>query len=134
MNKEKTTLEQKESHESLMSNFEENVLRFYGNIVKENLICNEFGRAIAKYLIDMKQDVAIWRAYIFFEHAGKQFFENNKQQLLRIHKYGKDSQLPSRDKFRSQDLVDLVECKWNTDLGQDDSVDLVVKEELVRKI
>jgi hypothetical protein len=40
LNKEKSTLEQKESHESLMSNFEENVLRFYCNILKENLICN----------------------------------------------------------------------------------------------
>jgi hypothetical protein len=50
--------------------------------------------------------------------------------------FGKtDSAKPlSGDDFQNQDWVDLVECKWNIDLGQDDSFDLVVKEEQVREI
>ena len=102
--------------------FEENIFIFYGNILKEDLICNEFGRKIANQLIDMKQDIAIRKTCIFIEHVGKQFSKNNKQLIFAIQKYGKDSQLPIRDKFKIKDLTDLVEKKWNIDLSQDDII------------
>ncbi|KAK2727657.1 hypothetical protein QYM36_008218 [Artemia franciscana] len=89
---------------------------------EEDLICNEFGRKIANQLIDMKQDIAIRKTCIFIEHVGKQFSKNNKQLIFAIQKYGKDSQLPIRDKFKIKDLTDLVEKKWNIDLSQDDII------------
>ncbi|KAK2711926.1 hypothetical protein QYM36_012897, partial [Artemia franciscana] len=122
MSEQITTGDQYESHEVKINTFEENILIFYGNILKENLICNEFGRKIANQLIDMKQDIAIRKVCIFIEHAGKQFSKNNRQLIFAIQKYEKESQLPLRDKFKIMNLTDLVEKKWKIDLSQDDII------------
>ncbi|KAK2720545.1 hypothetical protein QYM36_004429 [Artemia franciscana] len=122
MSEEKTTGDLYESHAVKINIFEENIFIFYGSILKEDLICNKFGRKIVNQLIDMKQDIAIRKACLFIEHAGKQFSKSNKQLIFAIQRYGKDSQLPIRDKFKIMDLTDLVEKKWNIDLSEGDII------------
>ncbi|KAK2727656.1 hypothetical protein QYM36_008217 [Artemia franciscana] len=89
---------------------------------KIQMTCIVLLKKIANQLIDMKQDIAIQKACIFIEHVGKQLSKNNKQLIFAIQKYGKDSQLPIRDKFKIMDLTDLVEKKRNIDLSQDDII------------